>query len=228
MSKMQDIIGWDIVNWSVGLKYWEQNTTLDLSNCFGLEIGSEYGGLSLWLALKGSRVIYSNISDHTGKNGVFIHKKHKVSQLIEYGKVDATNIQYNSFFDVIMSKSVLGGIRSKNEKDIQRKVIEQIHKALKPGGEYLFAENLLGSPMHKYLRKIFRKGLSRNWHYLTIEETKDLLSIFSQFNYLAVGFLGAIGKMHGQRIFQGIIDKLFLNDLLPEDYKYILIGIAKK
>ncbi len=55
ISKLIEILGWDVVNWSVAFKYWEQNITLDLSECFGLEIGSNHGGLSTWLALKKSR-----------------------------------------------------------------------------------------------------------------------------------------------------------------------------
>lgn len=193
IPKLKDIIGWDVVNWSYALKYWEQNTTLELSDCFGLEVGSDYGGLSTWLALKGSRVIYSDRWNPTRGKGPFLHKKYGIFQLIEYKKVDVTNIQYNSFFDVIMFKSVLGGIvynsgkeqleKASNDvfrEELQRKAIKEIYKALKPGGEFFFAENLVGSQIHMFLRNKFRKS-TLGWRYLTIEEIEDFSSIFSQF-----------------------------------------------
>jgi hypothetical protein len=47
-APLEDIIGWDIPNWSVALDYWRSHTKLDLPSSRALEIGSRFGGISLW------------------------------------------------------------------------------------------------------------------------------------------------------------------------------------
>ena len=83
---INDIIGWDVNNWSKALNYWDNKLTIDYSDCYSLELGSgSNGGLSLWLALKGSNVIcsgYKEVAEEV-KN---IHKKYGVSKLIKYQK----------------------------------------------------------------------------------------------------------------------------------------------
>src|SRR5713101_1652160 len=111
MAIVEDIIGWDVVNWSQALTYWDSKADHSTGGSYALELGSanNNGGLSLWLALKNCKVICS------GYNGVSnevaaIHKKHHVESLIEYARIDARSIPYKDTFDIICYKSMLGGI----------------------------------------------------------------------------------------------------------------------
>jgi len=61
---------------------------------------------------------------------------------------------------------------------MQRKAFEQMHKALKPGGQLLFAENLLASSMHQNLRNKFVTW-AESWRYVSLDEMHDFLKIFS-------------------------------------------------
>mgnify|MGYP002685623113 CR=1 FL=1 len=55
---LRDIFEWDTENWSKALPFWESIPALNTSarlEC--LELGSNRGGLSLWLASKGYKVL---------------------------------------------------------------------------------------------------------------------------------------------------------------------------
>lgn len=221
----KDIIQWDIVNWSRCLHYWEKEIGNNAIDKNALEIGSGNGGLSLWLAKKGMRVVCSDISDPKVSAGN-IHANHDFYGKITYEAIDATDIPYADYFDYIIFKSVLGGIGRNNRKDLQSKAIKQMRKCLKPGGKLLFAENLTGPPLHKYLRTKFVPW-GESWRYVTIDEVKDLLSDFSDFGYKTWGFLGAFGRNEPQRSILGRLDS-FLDFLVPASSRYIIYGAAVK
>ena len=88
--------------------------------------------------------------------------------------------------------------------------IKEIYKALRPGGYFLFSENLIGSFLHQFLRKRFIKW-GRSWRYISIEEMKEFLLPFESYKYITAGFLGALGKSEEQRNFLGTIDKISSN-----------------
>jgi 2-polyprenyl-3-methyl-5-hydroxy-6-metoxy-1,4-benzoquinol methylase len=105
----RDFIDWDVRNWSAALDYWLARTRKDLSKCYALELGSRHGGLSLWLALQGARVICSDIRPPTD-SAKQRHRKYGVADRIQYQIVDATDIGYENEFDVVAFKSLLGGL----------------------------------------------------------------------------------------------------------------------
>ncbi len=223
---LREIIEWDFINWSVALTYWENNASSECSNAAVLEIGAYNGGLALWLAQKGSKVICSDLNGPT-EAARQKHTKYKVQYSIQYAAINALDIPYNSFFDIIIFKSVLGGIGRNNKKDLQIQTISQIYKALKPGGELLFAENLVASPIHRFFRRHFVKW-GTEWRYVSVQEIKEFLSIFSDFKFTTVGFLGAFGRTDWQRNILGVLDRIIFNYITPRSWKYIIIGIAKK
>ena len=102
-----DFIEWDIRNWSALLDYWKSHTSQDLSQCSALEIGTGYGGLSLWMALQGARV---TCTDLNGPQEVAVnkHRSKGVSHLITYESLDRIDIPYADEFDVIFFKSTWG------------------------------------------------------------------------------------------------------------------------
>ncbi|KPU45632.1 glycine/sarcosine/dimethylglycine N-methyltransferase [Oxobacter pfennigii] len=226
-TEIADIIEWDIKSWSPSLDFWTKESSRDFSCANALEIGSRNGGLSLWLAKQGCRVVCSDVNGPTEKARE-LHAKYRLNDLIEYSNIDATSIPYeDDYFDIIVFKSVLGGIGYNDNKEAQIKAVKEIYRVLKPGGELFFAENLTASPFHKVLRDKFVRWGS-TWRYVSIDEIKEFLGGFSHSKYLTTGFLAALGRSEGQRGILSTLDRIFLNKIVPDKWKYIIIGVAKK
>mgnify|MGYP001199390637 CR=1 FL=1 len=221
----KDIIQWDVKSWSKALNYWESQVNWDnIENC--LELGGREGGLSLWLAQKGKHVICSDL-EGSEKTASPLHEKHKVSSLVEYKDLDATNLPYKDHFDIIVFKSIIGGIGRDGKPELQQKTFEQIHKALNPGGKLLFAENLVASPIHQVFRKKFVRWGS-SWRYLTLEEMNLYLSNFSNYTLETTGVLSTLGRTESQRTALHHFDQLGINSITPKSWKYIAYGVATK
>ena len=224
-QQRRDIIQWDIKSWSKAIDFWE--VKVDWSKVqTGLELGGREGGLSLWMALKGIRVVCSDL-ESVEPTARPLHEKYNISNLVRYQDIDATNIPYENHFDIIVFKSIIGGIGRDGHPERQRKTFSEIYKALKPGGKLLFAENLIASPLHQQLRKKFVTW-GDSWRYLTISELSTYLKDFSDVQIQSTGFLSALGRSENQRSFFSSIDELLLNKILPENWKYIAYGIAEK
>lgn len=222
---VNDIINWDVKSWSMALKYWEDNIHWDNAENI-LELGGRQGGLSLWTALKNKKTICSDLTD-TEVTAKQLHSKYDISKFIKYQDIDATNIPYENFFDIIMFKSILGGIGRNDDIEKQKKVFYEIHKALKKGGKLLFAENLTASLLHQKLRKRF-VNWGDYWRYITIREMEIFLEKFSSYGFKTSGFLGAFGRNEKQRQFLATIDNALLNKICPDNWNYIIYGIAEK
>src|SRR5262245_44537097 len=106
---LADIVTWDIANWSKALAFWERSSRIHAADARALEFGTGGGGLSLWLAHKGFRVICSDVAgpDQRAKE---LHARYGMNDRIEYQVVDATNIPFQAEFDIVCFKSVLGAV----------------------------------------------------------------------------------------------------------------------
>jgi SAM-dependent methyltransferase len=226
IPKLDDVIEWDIPNWKVALQYWLSNTTHELSSINALEIGARNGGLSLWAALNGIKVLCTDLEGPTNE-AIEKHEKYGISQLVRYEKLNALNIPYFEEFDVVLFKSVLGAIGTRNNKNNQIKAINEIYKSLKKGGELWFAENLKASPFHQFLRRRYIEW-GETWRYVTVQDMKEFLSLFTTVEYKTVGFLGAFGRNPMQRSLLGTVDRIVGDKLVCESWRYVIIGIAKK
>jgi SAM-dependent methyltransferase len=220
---IKDIIGWDVVNWSKAIEFWEQTIPLKQRNFKCLELGGIKGGLSLWLSLQGNQVVCSDLENPEKQASVLLNK-YKAKATFE--AIDATKIPYENHFDVIAFKSILGGISRNNNHSLKKKTIDEIYKALNEKGVLLFAENLEASLLHKFLRKYFIKW-GHEWNYLHVDEVSELFQSFKRVTYITVGFFAAFGRNEMQRNFLGRIDQI-LNPIIPKKMKYIVIGIAEK
>ncbi|MBK7868049.1 MAG: class I SAM-dependent methyltransferase [Ignavibacteriales bacterium] len=219
---IQDVIEWDVVNWSKCLPFFLENAG-DIAGKEALAIGERHGGLSLWLSKQGANVISSDLNGVTPEARE-MHKLYGVSHAIKYANADLTSLSYpDNTFDIVMFKSVLGALRSIQN---QQKGISEIYRVLKPGGTLLFAENLVASPLHTFLRRKFIKWATY-WRYITIDETAILCQKFSSFTYLTAGFTGAFGRSEMQRSFLGKLDSLF-EKVVPEKNHYIIFVVCKK
>lgn len=223
---VRDIIEWDVRNWSEPLRFWEH--TLDWSGapkrC--LEVGAGNGGLALWLALKGHRVVCSDLVNPAHR-AARLHEKYGVASLIEYAAIDATNIADRARFDIIAFKSILGGIGRNDDRARQQLAIDEMYNALKPGGILLFAENLRASPAHRFFREKF-VGWGKSWRYVTLAEMREFLRKFASVQMRATGVIGALGRTERERNFLARVDQVVLNRLLPDEFKYLVYGIAIK
>jgi SAM-dependent methyltransferase len=184
--------------------------------------------LLLWLALKGKRVICSDLTS-AEEQAIILHKKYNVTDKVKYENIDATNIPYENQFDIIIFKSILGGIGWNKNMELQQKVINEIYKALKPRGKLLFAENLRASPLHQIFRTCFVKW-GRSWRYVSIGELEHFFSTssFKRYEINSTGVLAAFGRTEWQRHLFSLADKGFMNYIFPKHWKYIAYGIAEK
>ena len=223
---LRDCIEWDVPNWALALEFWRHKSALDWQGKQALEIGGRNGGLSLWAAKQGLQVICSDLDGPT-ERAHQLHIAHQVTDKIEYAEVNAVEIPYENHFDIVLFKSVLGGVGENDKLERARTAVTQMHKALKPGGELWFAENLEASPMHRLLRRKFVHW-GKRWNYISIESLQEFMSVFSSFEYRTAGFLGALGQCEQQRNFLSSLDRYFLARMVPEKWRYIMIGVARK
>ncbi len=224
-ENIEDIIQWDVKNWSKALFHWDKS--VNWSNVkHSLELGGRQGGVSLWLAQKGKQVICSDL-DGVQVTAQPLHQKHKVTEYITYQDIDACNIPYENHFDIIVFKSIIGGVGSNDNHEKQKEVFKQIHKALKPGGKLLYAENLIASPLHQQMRKRFISWGNR-WRYVSVSEMHDFLKDFNSYDLNTTGVLATFGRSEKQRKLLAQVDQWVFNHLCPKNWRYISYGVAEK
>ena len=220
-----DIIEWDVTNWSKALFFWTGKIDLVNKEYNCLELGGRRGGLSLWLAINKNNVICSDLESPV-KIASLLHSKYSIQDKIEYRNIDATNIGFENKFDIVVFKSILGGISGNGKNELKKKTIDEIYKSLKPNGKLLFAENLESSSLHRVTRKGFVKWGNR-WNYLKYNEIESVFHSFDNIQYETIGFLGACGRTERQRKLLGKIDT-FIKFFVPVNKRYIIYGIAEK
>ena len=228
---LKDIIEWDILNWSQLVEYWEPIVNTFPSTSRVLTIGERNGGMTLWLALKGFQVVCTDREGPTS-HAVELHKQYGVSDLITYSSFDlvAENDDFVKY-DLVVAKSVLGGIKT-NYKDsntrnvqAQKLAIANMHKLLNTGGHVLIAENMKGSWLLNFLRKC--TGRHKGWYYFTEKELHKLFGIFSGLEIRSFGVIPTVFRLN-------VINKIFfyLNKYLlksfPPGFKYIAFVSARK
>lgn len=224
-SLLHDVVEWDVVNWSRALDFWKAHLSLPTSSTC-LEVGARRGGLSLWLALQGYNVVCSDLDDNRDLAAP-LHRAYGVSDRITYEAMDATAIPYEEHFDAVAFKSVLGGVAWDGDVSRQAAAVRAMHRALKPGGLLLFAENLCGSPLHEAARRRFIRWNSI-WRYVSIREMLDYLEPFSNVEYRTTGVTGLFGRTPAISRLLGRADGTFFDRVVPPHWRYIMFGVARK
>ncbi len=199
-----EIIQWDVRSWAPAMNFWMSNR-LHYPG-YVLELGAREGAISAWLARYGAYVICSDL--HAPKlPGVMCQA------------INAMDIPYQDEFDVIVFKSMLGACED------QARVIHEIHKALKRGGELWFAENVEGSPLHRLFRRL--NPWAKHWNYPNMYELLGMMCFF-EVEYKTTGFLAAFGRTEWQRDWLARLDEALFNRIVPESWHYIMFGVARK
>lgn len=227
---MHDIVSWDVRTWSEAVLFWERvlgevepGRTL---RC--LEIGAGQGGPSLWLALQGHDVLCTNW-ELTAAHASPLHERYAAAGLltgrIEYRDVDATRIPFENEFDVVVFKSVIGGVGT---KEAQGRTMEGILRALKPGGTLIFAENLRATVLHRLARAIAYRMRGSSWRYVTLKELAPHLAKYTSHDVRVTGFLAMFGVRERQRNALTAADERVFNKLVPKSWHYVSYGTATK
>ena len=218
-----DIVGWDVRTWSKAVDHWNDVLGDHEPRLRCLEIGAGPGGPSLWLALRGHDVTCSNFENTRGQAGP-LHDRYGV-HTIRYEDIDANAIGYENTFDLIIFKSVLGGAASTAVQ--QRDILAGMHRALKPGGRVLFAENLRGTWLHRLARSIAYRVRGTSWRYPTRRELDSMLAVFEEHDLRTTGFLALFGMTEGQRRALAAADDAVFNRV-PASWRYVAYGAARK
>lgn len=221
------VIEWDTVTWARAVDFWKapECTPFKDNGRLVLDVGGRGGGLSLMFALLGYRVCCTDLGNPSETAGP-LHRQYGVEDLITYRTLDVLDLDEKEKYDIICFKSVMGGVGHHNHYDAQQKMIENIYRALKPGGYLYFAENTTASPLHRFLRGRFSPWAAY-WRYVTPEEVHELCRPFSQVRYKSFGFLGTLGRSERQRRLLGSVDRIF-DCFLPAGLKYCISVVAKK
>ena len=225
-ATLRQCVEWDVVNWAKALTFWENHVELTGKRLRCLELGSRRGGLSLWLALKGNDVVCSDYENPESQASA-VHNQYTYEGSITYESIDATSIPYENNFDIVVFKSILGGIAREGKGHLKQLVVDEVYKALKPGGVVLFAENLVASPMHQFLRSRLTKW-GGYWNYLEVSEIDELFKAYHALEFRTAGFLGAFGRSESQRNMLGKVDTWIFDRMASDAMKYIVFGLAAK
>jgi ubiquinone/menaquinone biosynthesis C-methylase UbiE len=221
-----EIVEWDVKNWARALKHWERALPEPLTGQRALEIGARNGGLSLYLALRGCEVVCSD-RDEPRNEARHKMERHGVGSRVRYEKIDVHAIPYaDATFDIVAFKSVLGHVTLHQKDNGQKRAMDEMYRVLKPGGLLLFAENLAGSRIHRFLRH-HCVGWGSSWRYVPLKAVPELTSAFRDVRYRTYGFVACFGRSERQRRCLALVDVL-LDPLLRAQAKYILFGYARK
>lgn len=220
---MQDIVGWDVRTWSKAVDFWQSQIDPAPPVLECLELGAGPGGPSLWLALQGHHVICSN-QDSTEAFAGPLHARYDYPGTIEYRDVNARDIPYESQFDIVVFKSVLGGVGGAAD---QERTMAGILRALKPGGRLLFAENIRGTVMHRAARAAMNRRRHANWQFNPLHRMRELLSGFSSVELHTNGVLAVFGPSESQRRALAGADRALVR-ITPEGWRYMAYGVATK
>lgn len=196
---LSDVLQWDISTWKRALVHWDtvlaewESSGRDLNDMKALDIGARNGGLSLYLAMKGMQVICSDLGGPSEKARE-LHQQYHVDDRVTYRDIDATAIPLESkSLDVVIFKSVLGGVAEYLGAPAIKTALAEIHRVLKPGGLLLYAENQEATGFHQWARRRFVSWGS-TWYYVPHAEFAELLSPFAGFETKTYGFFSCMKK----------------------------------
>lgn len=227
---VSDIIGWDVRTWGRAVDAWERALeALPSGPLDVLEVGAGPGGPSLWLALKGHRVVTSNLGE-SERLARPLHERYGVADRIEYRDLDLTaGLGYRESFDVIVFKSVLGGLGSADPA-LPGIALDEVLVALRPGGLVLWAENLRGNWLHRGARSLaYRVRRARAWQYLTLRRLRELLGTrFADVELHVGGVLAVLGTSEAARDRLARADQAVFDRIVPASWHYMAYGTARK
>jgi ubiquinone/menaquinone biosynthesis C-methylase UbiE len=220
---LEKVIEWDVHNWKACLPFWTEGVDLKGKNV--LALGERKGGLSLFFASQGAKVICSDfggIHESVQED----HKNYPFANNISYKDINIFEIPYDDeSFDIVVCKSVIGGLKL-NPKEIasrtienQRLALNEIQRVLKPGGFFFGAENMKGASIIQKIRNAYKKG-NVGWRHLSVKDLKFLLTGFKDVHVTYFGIVPALLK---STFLNNLIYSfnVLANKITPPSSKYI-------
>jgi len=125
-SKWTETVEWDIETWKRAFEFWELEinwTSIERA----LEIGARRGGPSRWLAQKGIHVDCTDRENTLSTAGAF-HPIDQPTLRISYFDLDVLALDEIEKYDLIICKSVLGGVGHHGQN---QKLAKQFPKSTK-------------------------------------------------------------------------------------------------
>lgn len=222
-----DSIGWDVSTWARALTFWSANTRLGPgSKVLEVGAGGDNAGLSLWLADQGLDVTCSGLEPPSAAMRDR-HRQYGVADRITYVSADVLTMPFVGEFDLVVFKSVLGRVGADDHFNLQQHAVEQMYKALRPGGELWFAENAAGSLLHRAARRHFGAGRWQ-WRYVDLDELPALMAPFEDYLSMTFGLTAAFGRTERQRHALARLDHAGLDRAAPPSWRYVMAGVANK
>lgn len=219
---LTDVFQWDVATWSRALPLWER-AIAEHPGGDALAIGEREGGLSLWLASKGKRVLCTDVEPLPAA-APSLHRRYGLSERITYDVQDVTALTLpDASVDQVAFKSVIGALGT---RDRQIQAIMEIHRVLRPGGALLFAENLNGTLLHARLRKHFVRW-EHYWRYLRMPADRELFAPFERVEFRTTGVAHNLGRSEAQRTMLAGMDRVLCR-LVPSSWNTVLFGVCTK
>ena len=160
-------IGWKVASWTRALNEAFRHLPADLNGKTLAELGVGPAGLTLFLGALGCRVLCLDRRLDFSKESRELHRRHGVT--CEHVLTDARRLTLPArSLDVVVMKSVLGGIHSEFGREGALACVASVRETLKPGGTLVALEQLKGDPLTRALRRV--KYPTRRWHYFEVAE----------------------------------------------------------
>lgn len=229
---VSDVFEWDVASWSRALPCWlsaMRAVVQRTDHPKAIDIGGRNGGLSLLAAIEGFEVVCTDLA-HPRASAEPLHKKHQLADRISYAALDITDpaalSQHIGQYDLVMFKSILGGIGRNGRDDLQRATLANMRTLLKPGGVLCFAENLEGTALHRYFRRRFTRWGSE-WNYPSLPKLHAMMHEAGlEIEATTTGVTACFGRSKAQRNALAKFDSGLANSLTPARWKYIVYGTA--
>jgi len=215
---------WEVRSWSRAYPLWQRTLlALPQERRKALALGERDGGLGLMLADHGFVTVCSDLRGPTDKARE-LHRTFGRERSITYASIDALAIPFpDNSFDVVVFKSMLGALSTKER---QAQAVREMHRVLTPGGVLLFAENLHGTALHRWLRRRL-VAWDHYWRYLDPLADADLFAPFAKVDAHTTGLLANLGRSEGQRDLLARVDAV-IAPLVPPTCRTIWFGVAVK
>jgi SAM-dependent methyltransferase len=160
-------IGWKVASWSRAMREAFRHLPADLGGKTLAELGVGPAGLNLFLGGLRCRLLCLDRRLDFSTESRALHRRHGVA--CEHVLTDARRLTFPpASLDVVVMKSVLGGVHSEFGREGALACIASVRDVLKPDGVLIALEQLKGDPMTRWLRRI--KYPTRRWHYFEVAE----------------------------------------------------------